>query len=85
MKFLHKGDTIIVAWAEPAKGPGWSNRPIWVIIRDRQFKLRQECIQPEDQDYDTMMLYNVSALVTADFTSAVRNIGRKKVQVTVKP
>ena len=48
-KALHMqtGDTIVTAWCEYCCGPGWSNTPVWVILKDSNGKLRQECVQPD--------------------------------------
>ena len=66
-----KTEHIVTAWAEPAAGPGWANRPLWVLIRDGDGKLRVECIQPADQTVDMHILYSVSAAVHAQMTRAV--------------
>ena len=50
-KLLHlqEGDRILTAYAQSGSGPGWSNAPIWVIIRSSATGiLREECIQPKD-------------------------------------
>lgn len=57
---IGKDERVITAFAEPAAGPGWSNQPIWVIIRDGNGQLRQECIQPEQQTYEMLLLYRAS-------------------------
>lgn len=71
--FNSKHDTIIVAWAEYAAGPGWANAPVWVLVRDRRDgRLRQECLQPEEQTAVMLTLYGVSAHVSVQMLNAVR-------------
>ena len=58
---LKPGDSIVTAYAESAAGPGWANSPVWVIVRDGDGKLRQECLQPDEQSRDMALLYRMSA------------------------
>lgn len=69
---LGKHDHIVCAYAERAAGPGWGNSPIWVIVKDGDGKLREECIQPSDQTDRMVTLYAVSAAVHGEMTGAVR-------------
>ena len=57
---LNKHENIITAFAESARGPGWANSPIWVIIRCADGTIRQECLQPRDQTVLMRALYNLS-------------------------
>ena len=57
------GMEVLTAYAEPASGPGWSNRPLWVIVRGHDGMLRQECLQPEQMGVDLLSLYDVLAAV----------------------
>lgn len=76
---LDKHDHIVCAYAEHASGPGWSNAPIWVIVRDaRDGSLRQECIQPDDQTLEMYALYAVSAAAHVSMTRAVESAFRRK-------
>jgi len=68
---LPKGDTVITAFAEYANGPGWSNRPVWLIVRNSKGILRQDCIQPEDQTNEIITLYSTSAAIHKAMTDAV--------------
>ena len=68
---IGREDTVLTAYAEPAKGPGWANAPIWVIVRDADDNLRQECIQPSEQTEDMLTLYAFSALLHGRMTIAV--------------
>jgi len=65
---LRPGDSIVAAYAENASGPGWANSPVWVIVRDGDHKLRQECIQPSKQTRDMMILYRLSEEATRAMT-----------------
>jgi len=60
---LEVGETIVTAYAEKANGPGWANKPLWVIVRDRNQNLREECIQPEKQTKEMHMMYEISEAV----------------------
>jgi hypothetical protein len=71
--FIKDDDHVITAYAEPAHGPGWSNTPIWVILADSSGKLREECIQPEDQTHEMLILYRISAQVHKSMTSAIKS------------
>lgn len=65
-------DTVITAFAEPAKGPGWTNMPIWVIIREQNTgKLRMECIQPSEQTPGMDALYMCSTAAHRSMTGHV--------------
>jgi hypothetical protein len=74
-------DEIICAFAQPAGGPGWSNQPLWVIVRSRlDGSLRQECLQPEEFDMYIWTLYDISAAVSAQMKQVLSAYlaGRKK-------
>lgn len=76
---IQKGETIVTAFADYASGPGWANRPIWVIVRDANQKLREECIQPEQHTADMVALFSVSHAAHSAMTGAVRSwVGRKR-------
>jgi hypothetical protein len=68
---IGKNETIVTAFAEYAAGPGWANRPLWVIVRGTDHKLREECIQPEDQTADMHALFRVSNAAHMAMTGAV--------------
>ena len=70
-KLLKDGDTFITAYAQYAKGPGWRNCPVWVIIRERGGALREECLQPEEQGNGIASLYDFSALAHQKMLAAV--------------
>lgn len=69
---LGDGERIVVAWAERASGPGWFNRLIWYLVRDRAGALRIEAIQPEDQSVPLSVLHATAATLTADLTAWAR-------------
>lgn len=58
---LQPGDSVECVYAHRANGPGWSNWPLWVIIRDAQNNLRRECLQPDEQGDALPLLYNTAA------------------------
>lgn len=69
---LRERDTIETAYAEYASGPGWSNTPLWVIIRDGNGELRQECLQPIEFNAEIHQLYKIAAAIQEAMTGAVR-------------
>jgi len=80
---IRKDDTIVTAYAERASGPGWANCPLWVVVRGRDGVVRVECLQPEEQTNDMVVLYNVSEAVHLAMTQAVKL--RKAVKTAPKP
>ena len=56
--------TVIAAWAESASGPGWANSPLWYLVRGRNGDLSVECLQPDEQTADMLMLYSISCSVS---------------------
>lgn len=75
---LPRGSEIFCAWAENCSGPGWTNRLVWVLIRDADGRFRIEGIQPEDQTPVMRALFNTSAAVSAEMLLAVRVMEQKK-------
>lgn len=76
---LDKDEYVVTAYAKSASGPGWSNMPVWVIIKSSfDGKLREECIQPFDQTDDMRILYNVSQAAHEAMTGAVSRSIKKK-------
>jgi DNA-binding transcriptional LysR family regulator len=69
--WFKSGDHIVTAYAAAAAGPGWSNQPLWVIVRDANQKLREECIQPPEQGREMMALYRISEAVHYAMKAAV--------------
>ncbi len=61
MQRLSEGETLVCAYAEPSAGPGWSNRPLWLIVRDREGRLHERCLQPHEQPPTVLALYDVAA------------------------
>jgi hypothetical protein len=49
MNKLKKGETILATRFAASSGPGWSNRLVWVYIRDSDGNIREDAIQPEEQ------------------------------------
>jgi hypothetical protein len=68
---IKKGEAIVTAFAEYAAGPGWSNRPLWVIVRDADKRLREECIQPSEQTAEMHALFRVSNAAHLAMSGAV--------------
>ena len=62
---------VIVAWAEPAAGPGWTNTPVWYIHRTEAGGLVMDCLQPEEQSWEIATLYGISSAAHSAFLNAV--------------
>jgi hypothetical protein len=57
---LKETEHIVCCYGEYCAGPGWSNAPLWYIIRDAvDGSLRQECIQPEERSPEMNLLFPV--------------------------
>jgi len=65
---------IVTAYAEHARGPGWSNQIVWVIIGDANGKLRSECLQPSEQSAEVLTLFGGSAWAHGSMARAVERI-----------
>ncbi len=74
---LNEGDHIVTAYAEAGSGPGWSNTPVWVVIRSRTHELRIEAIQPGEQSAEILWLYSISQSVHGTMVRAVRDLARR--------
>lgn len=66
---LKEGDYIRAVMPESAAGPGWANTPLYVIVRDGNGKLREECLQPREQPRDVMLLFGIVEKVQAAMLS----------------
>ena len=66
---ITKEDYIVTAWGEQIEGNGWINTPIRVIVREPSGKLRQECIQPDQQTREMRILFYVSHTVSSQMRS----------------
>ena len=75
---ITKSDTIVTAYAQSESGPGWGNSPVWVIVLDREGKMRQECIQPKDQTEGMILLYGVSQAAHLMMKRVVEGWAKKK-------
>jgi len=71
---LKKHDYIVTAFAESARGLGWANQLIWVVIRSKiDGMLRLECIQSRDQTKEMVLLYSISQCAHLAMTKQVQN------------
>lgn len=68
---LKEHDHIVCAYAQRAAGPGWANAPLWVIIKDGNGNLRQECLQPEEQGERIIWMYDVAASIHSAMVAAL--------------
>jgi len=71
---LDKNDTIVAVVAKACHGPGWSNTPIWVFVQNGDGRIRQECLQPEEQSPDMRLLYEVLDVTHSKMLHAVNKI-----------
>jgi len=70
---IGKHEHIVTAFAEPASGPGWSNSPVWVIIKSTEDgTLRMDCLQPAEQTSDIAIMYSISSIAHASMVKFVR-------------
>lgn len=63
-------EVIVTAYAEDAAGPGWANLPIWIIIKGDD-GIRVECLQPDEQTREMLILYDTSQAVHLAMKHAV--------------
>ena len=68
----------VCAFAESAEGPGWANAPVWVVMRDGNGKLSMECLQPEEQNRELVLLYPISQAVHLRMVRAATDTMNKK-------
>lgn len=60
MLTLAATEDVIAAVPEMVAGPGWSNAPLWVYIKNHATnELREECIQPEERTPEMHALFHV--------------------------
>jgi hypothetical protein len=75
---LDEHEYIVTAYAKPASGPGWANKPLWVVIGNKETgKFREDCIQPMEQTAGMVELYDFSALAHERMTNLVERIASK--------
>lgn len=72
-EILKPGDSVVCGYATVASGPGWTNRPYWIIVRDAEGKLREECLQPKEQPLNLQLLYPFAEQVHEACVRALRN------------
>ena len=69
---LHRDERIIAVVPEFSRGPGWSNRPLWVYIAGNSNKtLRTECIQPEEQTAEMHTLFAPGAAMSSALIASI--------------
>ncbi len=69
---LRPHETIIAVHPEYVSGPGWSNAPTWVYIKNHATSdVRAECIQPEERSDALHTLFSVGAAIHAALVNAV--------------
>lgn len=76
----YKGEDYVVhtAWAEAAKGPGWSNRIYWVIASPKSgpwsHRLTKMSIQEDEMSIWLMALFDVSVATSKSVTSQAASV-----------
>lgn len=68
---LLPGETVECVYAQRASGPGWHNRPLWVIVSDQFGNMRRVCIQPVDHGPHLAGIYAIACEVHAYLVGAV--------------
>ena len=72
---IKESEYIVTAYAEPCCGPGWANRPVTVIIKDKVTgAMREDSLQPEEQSMEIMNIYDFSAISHSKMVRAVKAI-----------
>lgn len=80
---LGERDTVVASWGEYARGPGWSNSPILVVVRRAQTgTLELEFLQPNEQPPEMLELFEVSAVVAARTAAIVERHMRRLARMT---
>jgi len=74
---LEDGEHLVAAWGEKPSGPGWSNSLVCCLIKGADGKLREECLQKDEQTAQMLDLFPYSALAAADMTRAVKRLVRQ--------
>jgi hypothetical protein len=70
---LKKYEHVVTAWAETPSGPGWSNRLVWVLIKDAaKGSFRTECFQPNEQTSGMLEAFDYALLAGSRLTLAVK-------------
>jgi hypothetical protein len=76
-----KSDRVVCVYARKASGPGWRNRPLWVVLEDRRTgKMREECLQPSEQSEGMQCLYDIASEVDAAMMGAVEGVLNKRMK-----
>ena len=59
-KILKPGDRVLAVRPEFSIGPGWRNKPMWVYIQSTGGEIREECVQPNEQTENMLLLFDVA-------------------------
>lgn len=69
---VKKDEHIICCYAEYCNGPGWSNALLWYLVKDVNGKIREECLQPQEQSNDVLTLFPVLAAAHGQMLKALK-------------
>jgi hypothetical protein len=67
---LMPGERIVAVVPELFDGPGW-NTPVMVYIATNDGRLREECLQPDEQTPQMRALYHVGEVMCRALVAAV--------------
>lgn len=82
---LNQGDEIVATIAKTFGGPGWTNRPIVLIVRDSERKLREVFLQPDLHTESIRLLFAAAEAMQGAMHEAVVEAVRYKRQSPIKP
>ena len=68
---LAPDEEIIAVVPKRVSGPGWSNWPVLVYIRDSSDRLRTEYIQPDEMPHDLLVLFDAGEAMCNALKAAV--------------
>lgn len=71
IKDLQPARTVVSVFCEPSSGPRWTNSPVYVVWRDREGGLHEDCILPEDQTMGMKLLYDIASAVHGSLVNEV--------------
>ena len=76
---MKKSDQILAVRPQSCHGPGWSNWPIWVYIKNREGVIREECIQPDDRTEVMAYLHDpYESMTNTMIAQCYEVLGRKR-------
>ena len=68
---IPEGTRIVTAYGCALSGPGWRNKPLWIILRDKDGRLSEMCMQPKEFTEWIMSLYPIQEAVNSELLFAL--------------